>query len=70
MIGYELEALIYAWAAAIFWYGIIAVFVNAGMAAFVAQEKNYPPVIWFFLTLFFPMALFAVLGLPVKETLK
>ena len=51
----------------LFLYGLAALIVNAGMAAYVAESKNYQPVAWFFLTLFFPMALFAVIGLPVKE---
>ena len=70
MTGYELQALIGAWATAMFLYGIIAVLANAGMAAFVAEQKGYAPYNWFFLTLFFPMALFAVLGLPVREVQK
>ena len=41
------------------WYGCIC-----------GRRKNYTPHNWFFLTLFFPMALFAVVGLPVKEKQK
>lgn len=70
MTGSELDMLIETLAGAavfLFLYSAIALIVNAGMAAYVAEAKNYQPVAWFFLTLFFPMALFAVLGLPVKE---